>query len=347
MKTVLLIFGGCSTEYEVSLMSASNVLDAIDRDLYEVLRLGITKQGKAYFYEGPDEKIRKDRWQETLCFEATVAMSRGEPCLWVDRGGGLERIPFDVAFPMMHGRNGEDGTVQGLLELAHIPIVGCGMESSVICMDKALAYTLVEGDGIKVPMRVKLDSVSELKSRLNDIVKLGREVFVKPVRSGSSVGVSHVNTADARAIMQAVELAFRYDSQVLIEERIEGREITCAVIGDRETATGRVAEITTPAAGFYDYKEKYTPTGTTITCPANLAEEEEQEIRTLAARIYKLLGCKGFARVDMFWTAAREVVFGEVNTIPGYTSHSLFPLMMKETGVDSTDVITQLIRMAG
>ncbi|MGN1147824.1 MAG: D-alanine--D-serine ligase VanG [Lachnospiraceae bacterium] len=343
MERVLVIFGGCSTEYEVSLVSASAVMAAIDRSRYEVLHLGITRDGRAFYYEGEEEKIEENRWMESRCFPATISMSREKPFLWVDRGGGLEKVPFDIAFPVLHGKNGEDGTIQGLCEMAGVPVAGCGMESSVLGMDKALAHTLVSLAGIKVPASVCLKSIGEYTEKEEQIKRLGLPVFVKPVRAGSSFGISRVTQEEE--MEKAIREAFLHDAQVVIEEAISGFEVGCAVMGNEELTIGRVDEIEL-SRGFFDYEEKYTLKTSAIHMPARIQADEEEKIRETAGRIYRILGCKGFTRVDMFFTDKKEIVFNEINTIPGFTSHSRFPNMMKGIGLDFKQVVNEIIRLA-
>lgn len=343
MEKVLVLFGGCSTEYEVSLVSASAVMAAIDRKKYEVLHLGITRDGRTFYYEGDETLIAQDKWQEDCCFPATISMSRENKELWVDKNGRLERISFDIAFPVLHGKNGEDGTVQGLCEMAGIPIAGCGMESSVIGMDKDLAHTLVSLAGIRVPGSVCLRSMDEYMEKKVQIEALGLPVFVKPVRAGSSFGISRVT--EAAQMEEAVKEAFRHDRQVVIEEAISGFEVGCAVMGNEELTIGRVDEIEL-SQGFFDYEEKYTLKTSAIHMPARIEPNEEEKIRQTAGKIYRVLGCRGFTRVDMFFTDEKEIVFNEINTIPGFTGHSRFPNMMKGIGIEFEKVVDTIISMA-
>ena len=342
MKKVLVVFGGCSSEYEVSLVSASAVAEAIDRKQYEVLYLGINREGHSYLFEGNPERIAKDKWQDTECFPATVSMSRKERALWVDRKGLLEKIKFDIAFPVLHGKNGEDGTFQGLCELADIPIAGCHMEGSVLGMDKNIAHKLVACEGIKVPASVCLNRMEEYHEKLREIKKLGLPVFVKPVRAGSSFGISCVN--EEKELDAAVANAFCHDTEVVIEEAIDGFEVGCAVMGNDNLIIGRVDEIEL-TKGFFDYDEKYTLKTSAIHMPARISLEEEERIKQTAERIYKTLKCKGFTRVDMFYTSHKDIVFNEVNTIPGFTEHSRFPNMMKGINKDFQEVVNEILML--
>ncbi|MBO5167434.1 MAG: D-alanine--D-serine ligase VanG [Lachnospiraceae bacterium] len=343
MKKVLIIFGGCSTEYEVSLQSVTAVLEAIDRERYEVLLLGITRDGRTYLYEGDEKNIAENTWQQAEGYPATISMSRGCPTLWVDKSGELEKKEFDIAFPVLHGKNGEDGTLQGLCEMAGIPVAGCGMESSVLGMDKDIAHTLVSLAGIRTPKSVCLNDLKEFAEKEGEIKKLGLPLFVKPVRAGSSFGISKV--VKATELEMAVKEAFLHDGQVVIEEYIEGFEVGCAVMGNDELTVGRADEITL-SQGFFDYEEKYTLKTSQIHMPARIAPEDEKRVQNTAKAIYRVLGCKGFCRVDMFFTPERELVFNEVNTIPGFTSHSRFPNMMKGNGIDFKELVNKIIELA-
>lgn len=343
MKKVLVIFGGCSTEYNVSLTSAAAVLAVLDRNRYEVLYLGITREGQVFYYEGKEDKIAENTWQEGDCYPATISMSRGIPTLWVEREGSLDKLNFDIAFPILHGKCGEDGTLQGLLEMAGIPLAGCGMESSVIGMDKVLAHTLVSLAGIRVPRSVSVSSFAEYEKKQDEIEALGLPLFVKPVRAGSSFGISRV--VKWEDMNTAVKEAFLHDKTVVIEESISGFEVGCAVMGNDELTVGRVDEIEL-SQGFFDYEEKYTLKTSSIHMPARITQEEEERIRETAAKIYRTLGCRGFTRVDMFLTDKKEIVFNEVNTIPGFTSHSRFPNMMKGIGIDFAGVVNRVLELA-
>lgn len=239
-----------------------------------------------------------------------------------------------------HGKNGEDGTVQGLLELAGVPIVGCGTLASALCMDKDRAHKLVSLEGISVPK-----SVAFKKSEINDAVQkikdsLSFPIFVKPVRAGSSFGVTKVS--EPEKLENAIHLAFENDSEVIAEEAIDGFEVGCAVLGVEKLMVGRVDEIEL-SGGFFDYTEKYTLKTSKIHMPARIDAATELRIQEAAKTIFKALDCSGFARVDMFLTPAGEIVFNEVNTIPGFTSHSRYPNMMKGIGLSFSDMLDKLL----
>lgn len=342
-KTVAVLFGGCSTEYSVSLQSAYAVLQAIDRTRYEVLPVGITRAGDWFFYEGPLDAIPLDTWQESGCVPAALSPSRSVRGLLIFRSTRMETLLLDEAFPVLHGRNGEDGTVQGLLELAGIPVVGCGTLASALCMDKVRAHRLASAAGVRVPACVVLEDAAELERRRGEIKKLGLPLFVKPVRSGSSFGISRVTRWNQ--VPEAVEEAFRHDSRVILEECVSGFEVGCAILGTRDLTVGQVDEIEL-SEGFFDYEEKYTLKTSQIHMPARIAPEKAEEIKASAVTVYRALDCAGFARVDLFLTPEGEIVFNEVNTIPGFTGHSRYPNMMKGIGLDFPALVERLLEEA-
>ena len=342
-KTIAVLFGGCSTEYPVSLQSAYAVLQAVDRTRYEVLPVGITRMGDWFLYEGSIDAIPQDTWQESGCVPAALSPSRSIRGLLIFRSTGVETLSLDGAFPVLHGRNGEDGTVQGLLELAGIPLVGCGTLASALCMDKVRAHQLAAAAGVRVPACVVLEDAAELDHRRGEIKKLGLPLFVKPIRSGSSFGISRVTQWNQ--VPEAVEEAFGHDSRVILEECISGFEVGCAILGTRNLTVGQVDEIEL-SEGFFDYEEKYTLKTSQIHMPARITPEKAEEIKAAAVKVYRALDCAGFARVDLFLTPEGELVFNEVNTIPGFTGHSRYPSMMKGVGIDFPTLVQRLLEEA-
>ena len=340
-KTLAVLFGGHSSEYEVSLQSAAAVLEAIDAGQFEPLPIGITKDGDWYHYLGTYSAIAAGTWADdsALLRPAAFSPSRGAPGFWEVHNGSWELRRVDLAFPVLHGKNGEDGTVQGLLELAGIPLVGCGTLASALCMDKDRAHKLVSLAGIAVPKSVVLEeNTAAARQTVSDT--LAFPVFVKPVRAGSSFGVTRVETRDA--LDAAVDAAFRYDSAVIVEEAVPGFEVGCAVLGTDELTVGRADEIEL-SGGFFDYEEKYTLKTSRIHMPARVDAETERRIQEAAKTVYRALGCSGFARVDLFLTPSGELVFNEVNTIPGLTAHSRYPNMMKGIGLSFSEMIGRLL----
>ncbi len=339
-KKIAVLFGGCSSEYSVSLCSAAAVIRQIDGGKYDVVMLGITRQGEWYRYRGTPEAVENDAWlTEGERTRAVISPDRSVHGLLEWTGGKTATERLDAAFPVLHGRNGEDGTVQGLLELAGIPVIGCGALSSALCMDKDLAHRVASLAGVRVPRSVLLGPADRGKAGAA-AKDLPFPVFVKPLRAGSSFGISRVETLDG--LERAVEKAFDHDDRVLIEEGIEGFEVGCAVLGDEELTTGDIDEIEL-AGGFFDFEEKYNLITSRIHVPARVDDVTAARIRRTGKTLYRALGCRGFARVDMFLTPDGEVVFNEVNTIPGMTPHSRYPNMMKGAGLTFGQVLDALI----
>lgn len=335
------LFGGCSSEYSVSLVSASSVIKNIDEDKYEIIKIGITREGDFYLYSGSVDDIENDKWfRKDSCKKITFSCNRSDHGFIIMDTNELVKV--DILFPILHGRNGEDGSLQGLFELCKIPFVGCDMSASLLCMDKYIAHTLVEHYGIKVPesyLFTKYDSKEKIKKEISD---LKYPIFVKPLKAGSSFGITKVLQGDS--LDKAISLAFSYDNSIIIEEGIDGFEVGCAILGNNELVIGEVDEICLQD-GFFDYDEKYTLKTSKIILPAEVSSLEREKIKEVALKIYRILGCSGFARVDMFYTKDRKIVFNEVNTIPGCTSHSRYPSMLKEVGYQFKDVINRLIEL--
>lgn len=339
-KNVAIFFGGCSSEYGVSLSSASAVILHLNREKYDPVLIGISREGRWYYYEGSAGQIQDDTWEASgRCTPAALSPNRGERRLLLFRPKGVDAIGIDIALPILHGRNGEDGTLQGLLELAGIPVAGCGTLASALCMDKDRAHKLAGLAGVRVPKAMVLEHPSDAAG---DFVRdTGYPLFVKPVRAGSSYGITKVSSPEQLA--PAIDLAFQYDSQVILEENIDGFEVGCAVLGVSELITGEVDEIEL-SNGFFDFTEKYTLKTSAIHVPARIDPDKSEEIKNMAKKIYRTLGCSGFARVDMFLTPGGEIVFNEINTIPGLTEHSRFPGMLKAAGYSFSDVLDMAIQ---
>lgn len=341
-KKIAVIFGGRSTEYEVSLQSASSVFENINNNKYDVIPIGITREGEWYHYTGDYEKIQDDKWVSDSKNLHPVVVSHS--CLargFLELNGDkYTAIKVDLVFPILHGKNGEDGTLQGLFELAGMPVIGCGTLSSALCMDKDRAHKLVSLTGVSVPKSVAFKDFNKEEALKEIEENLTYPVFVKPVRAGSSFGITKVNAENE--LNAAVDIAFEYDSEVIVEEAVEGFEVGCAVLGKDVLTVGRVDEIEL-SGGFFDYTEKYTLKSSKIYMPARIDAETEKRIQETALTIYKALGCSGFARVDMFLTPSGKIVFNEVNTIPGFTAHSRYPDMMKGIGLSFPEMLDRLI----
>lgn len=343
-QRVAILFGGCSPEYEVSLQSAHAVITHLNPERYAPVLIGITPQGHWLRYRGPVQRIADGTWPgDARRVPAVISPSRDTHGLLEFHADGLRTSEVDVAFPVLHGRNGEDGTVQGLLELAGIPCVGCDALSSALCMDKQIAHALAEQAGVAVPAsRVVRQGMAEGEIA-EQASALAYPLFVKPARAGSSFGVSKV--LQASELLPAVQVALAYDSKVIIEQAIDGFEVGCAILGNDELTIGEVDEIEL-AQGFFDYTEKYTLKTSRIHMPARVDRQTAARIKRTAATLYRALGCRGLARVDMFLTPAGGLVFNEVNTIPGLTAHSRYPNMMKGIGMDLAQVLDRAIALA-
>ncbi len=341
-KSLAIIFGGNSSEYEVSLQSASAVLQHVDEKAFTVIPVGITREGEWYHYTGDYGRIPEDSWWKDTDELRPVAVSQNPSTRGLlELSGQMYRaIPVDLVFPVLHGRNGEDGTLQGLFELAGIPVVGCGTLSSALCMDKERAHQIVCQAGIEVPKSVTFRRAEMGNALKEAAARLSYPLFVKPVRSGSSFGITKVMSGSE--LEPAIALALEYDEQVILEEAVEGFEVGCAIMGDHRLIVGRVDEIEL-SDGFFDYTEKYTMKTSRIHMPARVDAWTEKRIQKTALAIYRALGCSGFARVDMFYTPAGGIVFNEVNTIPGFTAHSRYPSMMKGIGLSFGEMLEKLL----
>lgn len=345
-KTIAVLFGGCSTEYPVSLKSAHAVLTNLNANKYTILPLGITKTGKWYLYSGEYDNILNDTWLDDKenCIPAILSPDRSIQGIVTITDNNDTILKVDAAFPMIHGKNGEDGSLQGLIALAGIRLIGCNTLSSALCMDKHRAHCLVNRLGISVPKSFVIRN-SDKDTVLEAVKELTYPLFVKPVKAGSSFGITKV-TAESE-LLPSVQLAFMHDDEVILEENIEGFEVGCAVLGNDNLTVGRVDEIELPREGFFDYTEKYTLKNSKIFMPARIDSDTEKKIQETAKQIYKTLGCSGFARVDMFYTPNGTIVFNEVNTIPGFTTHSRYPSMLMGIGLSMREILDKLITLGG
>lgn len=342
------IFGGKSSEYSVSLHSAGSAIENMDTDLYELIFIGIDQEGKWYYYPGDVESIEHDEWQShpELCEVILSSSEAYKGFIKLNKDGSYEMLEVDCLFPILHGKNGEDGTIQGLFALANIPFVGCDHLSSAISMDKDYTHIICEAAGIKMAPYICVSESEDINYQ--DIFKQVEEklqfpVFIKPANAGSSYGISKVRNYDE--FEKGLQFAFTHDKKVILETGIDGFEIGCAVLGNEALTVGEVDEIDTNN-DFFDFDAKYELENTQIHCPARISEELTQQAKTMAQTIYKALGCSGLARVDMFVTKDNDIVFNEVNTIPGFTKASRYPTMMKQAGVDFKTLINSLIALA-
>ena len=336
---ICVIFGGCSPEYPVSLQSAAGLIDSMDREKFEPILLGITKEGKWLYYDGDTEGMRLDTWWLNNAVSATLSPDMGSRELLVLENE-VRHIKLDAIFPVLHGENGEDGSVQGLCQLSGIPLIGCKTLSSALCMDKIRAHELVSLQNVATSKALVFDAPLDFEKLSKKAEELGYPLFVKPVRAGSSFGISKVQ--DRNHLKDAVIEALKFDSRVILEENIEGVEIGCAVMGRNELITGELDEIEL-SKDFFDYGEKYSLKSSKIHVPARVTQEKAAEIKETAKIIYKTLDCDDFARVDMFLKPDGKIYFNEVNTIPGLTPHSRFPGMMKAAGFEMKELVSKII----
>lgn len=340
--TLAVLFGGNSPEYSVSLQSAYAVLTNLDGEKYHILPLGITQTGRWYLYSGAYEHIATDTWAEALDHLTPVAVSPDPAVHGLLALFPHERrtIPLDAALPILHGGNGEDGTVQGLLQLAGIPVAGCGTLASALCMDKDRAHKLAKLAGVAVPRSLVLQAWEDPQLGVNFAQLVGYPLFVKPVNAGSSFGISQIH--GEAELRPAIALALEYDTQVILEEAIPGFEVGCAVIGTQDLVVGEIDEIEL-SQGFFDFTEKYTLKTSAIHVPARVSPDTARRVKEAAKVIYRALGCAGFARVDLFLTPEGRIVFNEVNTIPGFTEHSRFPGMMQAAGWTFPEILNAIL----
>lgn len=346
--SLAVIFGGVSSEHEVSRMSVTSILENLSNERYEVHMVGITKEGRWLLYTGPVEDILSGAWEQGPVTPAFLSPDPSVHGLVALRDGKAETIHVDVIFPALHGKNGEDGTIQGLFQLSGIPYVGCDTESSAICMDKAVTHSLLSSADIEQAHYLwfyadRFDAAPDtIKNKIQ--ARLDFPVFVKPSNAGSSVGVSKVERFED--LDQAIRKAAREDKKVLVEEGITGQEVEVAVLGNRDCDASIVGEIGA-SAQFYDYDDKYINGTSQLYIPARIPQEVSEKIRQTAVRAYRLLGCSGLARVDFFVTAGdNRVILNEINTLPGFTSISMYPKLWMAMGLSYGELLDKLIELA-
>lgn len=343
--TVAVLFGGQSSEHEVSCISVQTVARALNPAKYEPVLIGITKEGRWLYVEDP-KQIAAGKWQESTV-QAALSPDATEKSLLLIEGEKIHKRRIDVVFPVLHGKFGEDGTIQGLFELAQIPYVGCGVLSSAVSMDKAFTKIVVNQLGIRQAEYVlirqhDLDSIKDCVRRVEET--LSYPVFVKPSKAGSSCGVS--KACSASELETALFEAVKIDSKILVEQTIFGREIECAVLGSVEPKASDVGEVLA-AEEFYSYDAKYNnPESRTDLHPV-FPDGKMEEVREKAVRIFQAVDGFGLARVDFFLeNGTDEVVFNEINTMPGFTSISMYPMLWEERGVSKEELVDQLIALA-
>jgi D-alanine-D-alanine ligase len=355
---VAVLFGGQSSEHEVSRISAQCVLENIDKHRFDVKTIGITKNGEWLKYDGDIKLIGSGEWEKAAreqllegCKENSESIHKEEAPNCMDlvasKGKDGKKEAADVVFPVLHGPNGEDGSVQGLLQLANVPYVGCNILSSAAGMDKEFSKLVFDNAGIPQAKYIKVmrneieGSVPYLIVHISE--SLGWPCFVKPANAGSSVGVSKVRIP--QELEDALKFAAQYDTKILIEEFIQGKEIECAVLGNDNPIASTVGEIV-PCNEFYDYNAKYIDGKSDTIIPAKIEPQIMEQVRDYAVRAFKALGCSGLSRVDFFVEKSGRVILNEINTMPGFTSISMYSKLWEASGIPYSELITRLIELA-
>lgn len=344
-KNILVIMGGRSSEHEVSLVSAQTVIKNIDTNIYNIIMVGITKEGHWKLID-QISSLEDGSWVKSRV-EVILSADTKEQEILLIRGDYIERLHVDVIFPVLHGMNGEDGTIQGLFELAQIPYVGCGVLASACSMDKFYTKVIVDDIGVRQARfvgvhRYELKDMDAVIARVEE--ELDYPVFVKPSKAGSSQGVS--KACDRDGLVKALTLAAEHDDKILVEENIVGRELECAVLGAEEAEASGIGEILA-ADEFYSYEAKYNNSESKTIIDPELPEGKAEEIRENALKIFKALDCFGLSRVDFFLTKeGNEVVFNEINTLPGFTSISMYPMLWEARGINKKELVQKLIDLA-
>lgn len=346
-KKIAVLFGGQSSEHEVSCMSAGNVIELIDQTRYDLILIGITKEGH-WVKTDSVEEIRSGAWRAGKV-SAFLLPDATKQCVLFQEGDETWEEHIDVAFPVLHGLYGEDGTVQGLFELAKIPYVGCGVLASAVSMDKFYTKIIVDDLGIRqaayIPvMRWKMEKdLDSVVRRVED--RFAYPVFIKPSNAGSSKGVSKAENREE--LIAGLKEAGRHDRKILVEETIVGREIECAVLGGgtKPVKSSVVGEVLA-AADFYDFDAKYNNQESRTVVNPELPGDASARVKTSAEKIFNAVDGYGLARVDFFVTADGEVIFNEINTLPGFTAISMYPMLWEAAGIPKTELIDHLIDLA-
>lgn len=347
--TVCVIFGGKSSEYEVSCMSAYNIIKNLNKEAYQLLTVGITKTGESFLYSGDIAHIKDGSWVENPGKSCVISPSPKHGGLIVmNKNGDYFIQHVDVYFPVLHGKNGEDGTIQGVFELAQIPYVGNGVLGSSLCMDKILTKQVLMQAGIPVTDGFDvIHNAAECKDFVHKTIceSFGYPVVVKPANAGSSVGISLVN--EEAELDSALKTAAKEDRRVLIEKMLDIREIECAVLGSHEQAEASCLGEIVKTTDMYDYETKYVTDTAKPVIPAELPKDIEDQIRAYAVQAFYALDCTGLARVDFFVEKQTgEIFLNEINTLPGFTDISMYPMLWQSSGMENSALLDRLIALA-
>lgn len=345
-----IIFGGVSSEHEVSLESATSIINNISKEKYNVHMIGITKKGRWRLFKGEVDEIVSGEWETNVSNEKIMILpDREVHGIMVGRKDGFKNLNLDVVIPVLHGKNGEDGTIQGLFEIAGIPYVGCKTLSSAICMDKICTNVMLDYFGIekvKFHWFNRYDFEKNPEECVQDTERVvgSYPMFVKPANAGSSVGITKAKDRDG--LIAGIKKALKEDTRILIEQGVTAKEVECAVLGNDELVASVLGEIV-PCNEFYDYDAKYIDGDSGLYIPARIPDDVADKVREIAKRAYKILDCKGLARVDfLVEEGTNNIYLNESNTFPGFTSISMYPKLMEATGIGFCDLIDRLIELA-
>jgi D-alanine-D-alanine ligase len=343
VKNVAVIFGGRSGEHEVSLQSAKYIMDMIDKEIYNVIPIGITKDGQ--WFTGPN--VREGLLQgEVFGHPLSIRLFGKDRGFMVKKDDGWQELAIDVVFPCIHGSYGEDGCLQGLLEILNIPYVGSGVLGSAVGMDKGMMKTIFTQKGLPVGPYITFNKYQWEREKdllFEQIESFGYPLFIKPANLGSSVGITKAKNSED--LLRGVELALQYDLKIVVEKGLIARELECSVLGNNELFVSTVGEII-PGNEFYDYNAKYIDDNSQIIIPAKISSEVEKEIQRLAKAAFRALDCCGLARVDFFYDHQGNIWLNEINTLPGFTRISMYPKLIEASGIKGKELVMELIRLA-
>ncbi len=344
---VAVLFGGNSSEHDISLLSATSILKNLNTEKYEALPVGVTKEGLWYFYSGDINKVKDGTWQNNNCTPCAFCPGSGKNGLILFNDDKISVLNVDVVFPIIHGKNGEDGTLQGLLEMAGIPYVGSGVLGSAVCMDKIIANSVMDACGIQkcewdYMLGCEIADFDSIEKRVAQ--KLNYPIFVKPANAGSSLGVTKAH--NKAELLDSTKNALKHDDRVLFEQFVDGQEVECAVRGNDVVTSTYPGEILA-SKDFYDFDDKYYSGQSKTQIPALLSEDKLKQVQTAAVKAYKALCCRGFSRVDFFVEKQTgNVLLNEINTLPGFTDISMYPKMMIANGDTYSTLLDSLIDLA-
>ncbi len=341
-QQIAVVFGGVSTEHEISLISATTIIQHLNQEKYDIHCIGITREGRMLYYTGDVSKISLGTWEQEQTQDCIISSSRIHKGFFVLSEDGYKKLTIDCVIPALHGKNGEDGTIQGLLQLVDIPFVGSDAISCANCMDKEMTHIILQHAKVRMAnwscVR-KGEPFEEVCCRLEQ--QFSYPVFVKPANAGSSIGVS--KASDRQSLHTALECAFQYDKKVIVEETLVGKEVECAVLGNEFPKASIAGEISSANVEIYDYDSKYVNPQSQLYIPARISEKTMEILRQTAVKAYQAIGCGGLSRVDFFVTDQEEVILNEINTFPGFTSISMYPKMWEKTGIPIEKLLDELI----